>query len=678
MTSEPALGALALLDEVLSAALAEARPTLGEVDANPFRGLYVRQEDALRHAQAAPAGRSVWMAGHDAPRGAARPGAPLAAVGLLAALEPFDRDVIALALAPEVDLGYERIYAYLQDDAARRRPTVALALDLFASSRPERLAMLARFEGDAPLAARRLVAVGGGAEEPDAPLLGRTIALDDQIVRHLLARRALDRRIAGFSRLHAAGGGPRRLVAADRALVPLARRAARGRAHAVLALAAPERRDRLRLARDIAAAAGLPLLDADLAVAPDDPAESAAVLAREARLWDAALLLDGADALVAFVLDTIGPGGPLTFAPESAVRLASVPALEVPHVIPDARTRRVAWARAARAAGATPARRELDALASRFRLTLAQVDDAVGVAGLRALAGGRSRPAAEDLFDAARIEAGRALAGMAQRIQAAYRWDDIVLHEDHRRQLEEICDHVRHRDRVFGDMGFATRMPLGSGLSVLFSGPPGTGKTMAAGVLARELGLELYRIDLSQVVSKYIGETEKALERIFAAAETADAILFFDEADAIFGRRSEVKDAHDRFANIEVAYLLQRMEAYDGVTVLATNLRHNVDPAFLRRLRFVVEFPNPDEALRLDIWRHVWPERAELAADVDLPRLARFELAGGHIRNIALGAAFLSARDSGPIAMRHIMAAARREHQKGGQMVAADRFEAAA
>jgi len=221
---------------------------------------------------------------------------------------------------------------------------------------------------------------------------------------------------------------------------------------------------------------------------------------------------------------------------------------------------------------------------------------------------------------------------------------------------------------VYGRWGFARKIAHGRGLNVLFSGPPGTGKTMAADILANDLYLPLYQIDLSQVVSKYIGETEKNLERIFSAAQSANAILFFDEADALFGKRSEVRDAHDRYANIEVGYLLQKMEEYEGVAILATNLRSHMDEAFVRRMQAIVEFPFPDETHRRRIWECLFPQEAPLADDVDFALLAReVKLAGGNIKNIGLAAAFYAAADGRAIAMDDLLRAVRREHQKLGR-----------
>jgi SpoVK/Ycf46/Vps4 family AAA+-type ATPase len=257
---------------------------------------------------------------------------------------------------------------------------------------------------------------------------------------------------------------------------------------------------------------------------------------------------------------------------------------------------------------------------------------------------------------------------LAQKIDPKYSWDDIVLPADQLSQLKELCSQAKYRYKVYGDWGFDRKLSLGKGMNAMFSGPPGTGKTMAAEVIADALQLDLFRIDLSQVVSKYIGETEKNLHQIFLEAQAGHAILFFDEADALFGKRSEVKDAHDRYANVEIGYLLQKMEEYEGVAILATNLRQHIDDAFLRRMTFVVEFPFPDVEYRRRIWQVVFPEAAPISEDVDFDLLAReIKLAGGNIKNIALRAAFFAAANGGRISTSHLWQAALREHQKLGR-----------
>ena len=267
------------------------------------------------------------------------------------------------------------------------------------------------------------------------------------------------------------------------------------------------------------------------------------------------------------------------------------------------------------------------------------------------------------LWDACRSYSRPRLDDLAQRIESPSAWDDLVLPALQGEILREVAAHVRQRMRVYDAWGFAGKGRRGLGISALFTGPSGTGKTMAAEVLANELRLDLYRIDLSSVVSKYIGETEKNLRRVFDAAEDGGAILLFDEADALFGKRTEVKDSHDRYANIEVSYLLQRMEAYRGLAILTTNLKGALDTAFLRRIRFVVEFPFPDAAQRAAIWRRIFPRQTPTET-LDVERLARLNVTGGSIRNIALNAAFLAADGEGTVRASHVLQAARSEYAK--------------
>jgi len=282
-----------------------------------------------------------------------------------------------------------------------------------------------------------------------------------------------------------------------------------------------------------------------------------------------------------------------------------------------------------------------------------------------------------DLLKASRLHSNQTLNRLAQQIRPHYRWTDIILPNNQLGQLRRLIDQVKYQGVVFEEWGFANKLTLGRGVHALFTGQPGTGKTMAAEILAGELELDLYKIDLSSVVSKYIGETEKNLARIFAEADTSNAVLFFDEADALFGKRTEVKDSHDRYANLEISYLLQKMDEYQGVVILATNLRENLDSAFVRRIRFIIEFPLPDAAQRLQIWQGIWPSQAPLSPEVNLSFLAdQLDVPGGVIRNIALAAAFLAAAgkhdNSGPppvLSMKHLIAATEDEYRKLGRFL---------
>ena len=304
-------------------------------------------------------------------------------------------------------------------------------------------------------------------------------------------------------------------------------------------------------------------------------------------------------------------------------------------------------------------------LAAKFHFSPQQIrlacQQAAGMAGLNS----------QNKLDGAQLHAAcyrqvvHKLGDLAHRVPAAYTWDDVVMPAAQKRLMQQACGHIRYQYRVYHQWGFEKRVTYGRGLSILFAGAPGTGKTMCAQVIARQLNMEMYKINISQIVSKYIGETEKNLQAVFAEAKNSNCILFFDECDALFGKRSEVKDSHDRNANVEVAYLLQQIEEYDGVCILATNLIGNIDEAFMRRITYVVHFPFPDRRMREQIYRQMMPAAVPLSEDIDWEFLAeKFELSGGHIKNIVLAAAFMAAGEDSPVRMRHLLRAAVGELKK--------------
>src|SRR6185369_12472467 len=327
---------------------------------------------------------------------------------------------------------------------------------------------------------------------------------------------------------------------------------------------------------------------------------------------------------------------------------------------PTADEQREIWEQAVGEEAAQGLNGELRSLVTQFNLNGPAIRASVIEASNNA---GSESSLASELWNASRAQARLRLDDLAQRIEPIAKWQDLVLPAEELGQLREIGAHVAHRTTVYDSWGFGAISARGLGISALFAGSSGTGKTMAAEVLANALSLDLYRIDLSSVVSKYIGETEKNLRRVFDAAEDGGAILFFDEADALFGKRSEVRDSHDRYANIEVSYLLQRMEAYRGLAILTTNLKTAVDTAFLRRLRFIIQFPFPDAAHRAQIWRNIFPVETPVEA-IDFTRLARLSIPGGNIRNIALHAAFHAAEAGDVVTMAHLARAARGEYTK--------------
>jgi hypothetical protein len=683
------LPALRRLDSLLADAIGRAEATYGTVGGDPWRGLSISAQEADRLLGLEPGdparhlatlGPVVLVAGD-----ADRDGGGLGMFGVIErsfALSGFELDVLVIALAPELDLRYERLYAYLQDDVARRRPTVNLVLDLLCRSAADKLRRRAHFAPAAPLVRSGLVRLDPDPAQPAPPLLAHAVTLAEPVVRLLLGEPsppapAPFRRVVTPGAVHDLPPALRRLpalVSAQAGCVYL---------HGGTGAA------RCEAAEAVAGAAGTPLVVVDVAGAAAAVALGEALPAAllDARLRGAVLCLDGFDALHGegqraqqrLALEQLAgwPGGAVLTGAHPWVPTGGLPlhVIDVAVTVPTVDERRACWRRHLTAAGTDLDAATVGALAARFALTAGQIEVAVTAAvGAAALSGSGARPGAAELFAAARAHRGHALDDLGRRVEPRFGWDDLVLPPDQVEQLREICRYVEHRHVALERWGFGRKVASGQGAAVLFSGASGTGKTMAAEVVAGDLGLALYKVDLARVVSKYIGETEKRLERVFAAAEGGNVVLLFDEADALFGKRSEVRDARDRYANTEIAYLLQRMEAYDGVSVLATNLRRNLDDAFLRRLTAAVEFPHPTAALRLAIWRKVWPPEAPLDARLDLEFMAaQFELPGGHIRNVALNAAALAAADGGPIGMGHLLRATHRELQKTGrQPVPAD------
>jgi AAA+ superfamily predicted ATPase len=322
---------------------------------------------------------------------------------------------------------------------------------------------------------------------------------------------------------------------------------------------------------------------------------------------------------------------------------------------------------AARAAGVYLTSESAEAVARRYPLRIDGLERAMRLARTRPVKYGSEDPQLSRFTAALKDVASEGVSHLAERVEPAFTLDQVVLPDEPKQQLNEIVDHVRLAGRVLDEWNFGDQLPYGRGVTALFFGPSGAGKTMAAMGIARQLGIQILRLDLSKVVSKYIGDTEKNMDRVFTDAQGSGSAILIDEAEALLGKRSEVKDAHDRYANIEVAYLLQRMEAFDGLAILTTNLRQNLDPAFLRRLRFIVGFPRPDTAARMQIWRQCLPEGSHVLDDIDLRQLARkIDLTGGHIRQISLCAAFIAAAGGTQINLEHIQHAARAEFAKLG------------
>jgi hypothetical protein len=584
-------------------------------------------------------------------------------------LDDLDLAILAVAMAPEIDLRFERLYGFLQDGGGRREASVDLCLRLLLRTQAQRLAAAARFTADGTLLGARLLDAAGAG----GPSTARSVRPDPQLAAFLLGRDTLDARLALSCRVRSQAQAVADVPLPSDARARLAEALGRGCGCVFLRTEDAEQARALAAAMATAPDAGGRVLDCDLRVLAEGAhgPGSLELVFREAWLRSLVVHLRGAEALPA---DAGGPwrdalAGELARTVQPTLLSADIDwaalELDVPGVVAldgralDAHERAGHWRRCARRAGLELDEDTLTQAAQRFRLRPAQIARAAALAA----GGGR-----EAVFAAAREQSGRRLGELAVRIRPRRGWRDVVLPPDSLAQLHEICMRVAQRERVLGDWGFGRRLSQGLGTTALFAGPSGTGKTMTAEIIAGELGLDLYRIDLATIVSKYIGETEKNLDRVFLAAEDANAVLLFDEAEALFGKRSEVRDAHDRYANVEIAYLLQRMEAFPGLAILSTNMRQNLDEAFSRRLAFVVSFPFPEAAQRRHIWAGMWPRETPLSEDVDLDLLAaRFALSGGNIRNVVLAAAFLAAGDGGTVCMRHLLHGARREFQKLGR-----------
>ena len=691
------------LERILRGATEQVLAAYGpEEAADPFRGLYISQHDAERLLETWP--------GTPALADADDPGQPplldmidqdaaLARLARAYALSSFDLDVILIALAPELDLRYERLYAFLQDDVSRRRPTVDLALNLLCATGDLKLAGRERFTSHAPLLRHTLISLVAEPNQADPPLLAHVLKLDDAVVRRLLGHGGLDPLLRSSCTLLGAAGRSDDValdVGERRALLSLVSKSHSAGQPFRLYFSGPRGSTKLHLAQTLAAEAGVPLLTVDLgyALAADTGFDVLVRKAfREARFQRAVLYAEPFDVLLGperaaehqqLMTALAEHDGVVIMAgtrPKPPRGIGTRGLLHVPFPIPTDAQRERYWRAELDAAGIALPDDDLEHLAGRFRVTPDQIADAVALA--RSLTRWRSaaeppdtpdedtyeRPRLADLFEAARGQPDTGLDGLATKIEPVHGWDQIVLPHDTVAQLREMCQQVVYRRRVLEEWGFGRRLSHGKGVTALFAGPSGTGKTTAADIIARELGLDLYKIDLAGVVSKYIGETEKNLERIFAEAENANCILLFDEAEALFGKRSQVRDSHDRYANIEIAYLLQQMDQYEGIAILATNLRQNMDDAFVRRLNFVTEFPFPDEAQRAEIWRIHFPDESRREPDIDFGFLgAQLRISGGSIKNIVLGAAFLAAAGGEPIGMRHLVRATTREYQKMGKV----------
>jgi hypothetical protein len=591
--------------------------------------------------------------------GAAPPAASrLEELALGFGLTPLDVEILLVALAPDLDRAFEACYGYLNDDVTRRRATVGLSLELAGLSGLDADGR-GRFGAAAPLLAGGLVVL----EDTERPLLTRALRVPDRVAGYLVGDDAPDDALVGM--ITVAEPDPR--VPPDLGGIPAGfiGSLAAGPLLAHLRERRPGSADALAVAALHAAGRAAVLVDVTSATL-ERATSLAPAIAREARLRGAGLVVNLVEPADPEPL--CHPGIPVLLVGEARFGPASehrplvvetgpagdLPALwraELGDIAPDV---------------------DLGMVTAPYRMTSRAIRAAARTARALANADGTA-VTAEHIHRGARLENVAAMGPGVRRIEPAVGWDDLVLPDEPSARLRELTSRVRHRDRVLGTWRLRAGGGRGRGVTALFAGESGTGKTLAAEVIARELGLDLYVAELPALVDKYVGETEKNLERLFTQAERVNAVLLFDEADAVFGKRSQTKDAHDRYANMESSYLLQRLESFDGVAVLTTNLRGNIDDAFTRRFDLVVDFPFPDSELRRALWAGCLSDPVPVAAGIDIDRIAaEFELAGGSIRAAAITAAYLAAAASQPIGMDHVLAGARREYRKLGRLVDTD------
>ena len=664
--TDPAAALLARLARIQErvALLVERRSADDPTAGDPLRGLYLSEEAVQRllrpagpavpdHAGTGPGGLDDGPALLPDVTGA---GDRLDQLAGRLGLTDIDVTLLLLALDPDVDRSFEPLYGYLNDDVSRRRATVGLALDL--CGLPAHLATArGRFHPAAPLTALGLLVV----EEPERPFLSRALRVPDRVVAHLLGDDTPDAALAGHLR------PPPPLAQYEDPDREFTRRLAARLTRGPVTVYLREHREGDGLA---CAAAALRAAGAE-ALYYTGPEDRVPDLLREARLGGRTVVVPSLPERPAELLRALA-------APTDVSVLLTDPRPYDPHwcqsdpLVLDAPRQRAGAVRGWSAALGPGEEPDFDLAATVAPYHLGGDRVARAARAARELAGFDGTPlTAAHLRLAARQQSASGLERHARRIRPDVGWEDLVLPEQPLAQLRELAQRARHRDRVLGDWRLSAGGGRGRGVLGLFAGESGTGKTLSAEVVAAELGLDLYVVQLSSVVDKYIGETEKNLERIFTEADRTDAVLLFDEADAVFGKRSEVKDSHDRYANMESAYLLQRLESFDGIALLTTNLRANIDEAFTRRLDLVIDFPFPDAEQRLALWRHGLAHvPAEEGAGAALEDLARsFELAGGSIRSAVVTAAYLAAGRGGAVTREDLLEGARREYRKAGRLV---------
>jgi len=603
-------------------------------------------------------------------------------------LDPFEIDIILICLASELDLRYEKLYSYIHNDVTKKRPTVDLIMKLLSFSIGERFKARKYFSPDSVLINNFLIHLASEGTQGQLPLLSNSLKLDERVIDFLLGFDEIDPKLRNFSSIKRPTKIFNDLILTNdekKTLIDIVKCQIHNKNSVMFLFHGPYGTGKKAVSEAICKELGRKMLVVDPEFLSNSGYfETLDIILREAILQNSALYFEGFDELLKDSDSGVSPTKLIqkldrfpnwiflssnhSWEPRSILKNNVF--VTYPFPIPSFTIRKQLWDIHLKNDSTPSNDLNVNALATKFNFSGGQIKDAIFTASNAAMTKSPVSPvlSMKELYQGCKAQSNQKLTTLARKIETHNGWEDIILPKDTNEQLKEVCGFIKYRGIVYNDWGFDRKLSMGKGLNILFSGPSGTGKTMAAEIIAKEVGLDLYKIDLSSVVSKYIGETEKNLKKIFKEAETSNAILLFDEADALFGKRSEVKDAHDRYANIETNYLLQKMEEHEGIVILASNFRKNIDEAFLRRLHFTIEFPFPDEKSREMIWRNIFPNQTPIGDGVDFNFLSKFKITGGNIKNIALSAAFLAAGDSSVVEMEHMIKTTKREFQKMGKL----------
>jgi SpoVK/Ycf46/Vps4 family AAA+-type ATPase len=608
-------------------------------------------------------------------------------------LTSFEINIFCICLAPQFDSKYSKLFAYLQNDVTRKNPSVELLLNLLCRSFEEKVKARQYFYFQSTLFKNNILEFIEDPHQPHKSHIMTEIKINRRILGYILENYFLDDDISLVSTLHISDmrlsdmNIPGNIKEKLQNFVSYYKTVPNP-GNFIFSFYGAYGSQKQEVSSALCNELGVSLLVVDLLALHNADIyfeRGMDLLLRESNLIPAALFFKNSDFI--FSGDERDPYIKRYFLKEidNNVKLAFISSMDMLPIhgeflkqklislqfpVPDYPYRKKLWEYYLKNY-LLDTDIDMKEIAGKYNLTGGQIRDIVSTAGAFALwrSPDNTRITQDDLQQACHLHSNQKLNNLAQRIKPKHGWDDIILIAQSKAKLKELVDMFKYKHTVYDEWGFNQKLSLGKGISALFYGEPGTGKTLACEIVAFELGMELYKIDISTVVSKYVGETEKNLKRIFSEAECSNAILFFDEADALFGKRTEVKDAHDRYANIEVSYLLQQIDEYNGIVIMATNLSQNIDRAFERRLHFSINFPFPEEKLRLLIWKNIFPQTTPIENNIDFSFLAKkFDISGGHIKNIALTAAFYAAKESKPISMNYIIKACKTEYEKMGRL----------